>query len=162
MVSWFFCARIARAHLDTATGAPASGTAPLHEPEPETPDRRSALHDPISPLVAVSRFVTVLGRGPAPPRLAVFLGAVGSQPRWPPSRQRSVRLCARAPSAQQPKTLRRRGGSGSRPNKSCAHSRAVRMETPVSRSCECHRKPPPRLSPPRAALPRQVGLPARR
>jgi len=27
-----------RAHVDTATGAPASGTAPAHEPEPETPE----------------------------------------------------------------------------------------------------------------------------
>src|SRR5436190_818103 len=40
------------AHLDTATGAPASGPAPLGEPEPETPGRRPALRHP---LVAVSR-----------------------------------------------------------------------------------------------------------
>src|SRR5438876_2378183 len=50
---------VKRAHLDTATGAPASGPAPLHEPEPETPGRRPALHRPISPLVAGSRYGSV-------------------------------------------------------------------------------------------------------
>src|SRR5437879_5823087 len=47
---------LAWARLDTATGAPASSRAPLNEPEPETPDRRPALHHhPISALTAVSR-----------------------------------------------------------------------------------------------------------
>jgi hypothetical protein len=41
-----------RAHPDADTGAPASGTARLHEPEPETPDRRPALRQPTDPLVA--------------------------------------------------------------------------------------------------------------
>src|SRR2546425_6021434 len=45
--------------LDTATGAPASGPAPSHEPEPETPGRRPALRHSISPLVAVSRCARV-------------------------------------------------------------------------------------------------------
>src|SRR5438034_11216718 len=53
---------VSRAHLDTATGAPASGPAPLHEPEPETPGRRPALHRPISPLVAVARYASVKKR----------------------------------------------------------------------------------------------------
>src|SRR5437773_12146616 len=39
-----FHARDALESLDTATGAPASGPAPFHEPEPETPGRRPALH----------------------------------------------------------------------------------------------------------------------
>jgi len=39
----------------TATGAPASGPAPMHEAEPKTPGRRPALRHPISLLVAVSR-----------------------------------------------------------------------------------------------------------
>jgi hypothetical protein len=47
--------RMSRAHLDTATGAPASGPAPLRETEPEMPDRRPALRHSMSPLVAVSR-----------------------------------------------------------------------------------------------------------
>src|SRR5437762_1152577 len=42
------------AHLDTATGAPASGPAPLREPEPETPRRRPALRHSMFPLLAVS------------------------------------------------------------------------------------------------------------
>src|SRR6266516_3183739 len=108
MVSWFFRARVARAPLDAATGAPASGPAPLREPEPETARRSPALHHPISLLMAVSRFVSVLRWGPAPPRPAVFPGAAGSQPRWPPPREGSERLFAREPSTQWPKTLRRR------------------------------------------------------
>ena len=44
-----------RAHLDTATGAPVSGPAPLREPEPETPGRRPALRHSMFPLLAVSR-----------------------------------------------------------------------------------------------------------
>src|SRR5207247_8087365 len=52
------------AHLDTASGAPASGTAPLHEPEPKAPGRRPALCHPISLLVAVSRCAPFrVGRG---------------------------------------------------------------------------------------------------
>src|SRR5438876_12409973 len=39
------------AHLDTTTGTPASGTAPLHKP----PCRRPALRQSFSPLVVVSR-----------------------------------------------------------------------------------------------------------
>jgi flagellar basal body-associated protein FliL len=42
-----------RSHPDTATGAPASGTAPLYELEPETPGRRPALRHAISLVVAV-------------------------------------------------------------------------------------------------------------
>src|SRR5882724_1458066 len=49
-----FAFGVSKAHFDTATGAPASGTAPLHEPEPETPDRRPALRHSISAFVAVS------------------------------------------------------------------------------------------------------------
>src|SRR5437867_4243496 len=44
-------AMLGGAHLDTATGAPASGPAPLREPEPETPGRRPALRHWMSPLV---------------------------------------------------------------------------------------------------------------
>src|SRR5213076_1634133 len=51
-----------RAHLDTATGGPASGPAPLHGHEPETPGRRPALHRSISPLVAGSRYASVKKR----------------------------------------------------------------------------------------------------
>ena len=43
-----------RAHLDATSGTPASGTAPLHEPKPEAPCRRPALHHSFSPLVEVS------------------------------------------------------------------------------------------------------------
>src|SRR6266516_3360298 len=56
-----------RAHLETATGAPASGPAPLHEPEPETPGRKPALHHPIFPFVAGSRCAP---NQPQPPGLS--------------------------------------------------------------------------------------------
>src|SRR5437773_12171447 len=51
------------AHLDTATGAPASGPAALREPEPETPGRRPALRHSMSPLVAVSSCALSKGEG---------------------------------------------------------------------------------------------------
>src|SRR5439155_24399158 len=54
------------AHLDTATGAPASGPAPLREPEPETPGRRPALRHSMSPLVAVSGCAQSLDRRALP------------------------------------------------------------------------------------------------
>src|SRR5437773_4096161 len=56
-----------RAHLDPATGALASGPAPLHEPEREMPGRRPALHHTSSPLVAVSRCAP---NQPQPPGLS--------------------------------------------------------------------------------------------
>ena len=46
--------------LDTATGAPASGTAPSHELEPETQDRRPALRHAMSPVAAVLRCARML------------------------------------------------------------------------------------------------------
>ncbi len=42
-----------RAHFDTTTGAPASGTARLHDPQTEPPCRRPALRYSFSSLVAV-------------------------------------------------------------------------------------------------------------
>src|SRR2546425_12538659 len=39
----------------TATGTPASDTAPLHEPKPDVPCRSPALRDAFSPLEALSR-----------------------------------------------------------------------------------------------------------
>ncbi len=49
--------------MNTALGAPDSGTAPLHEPEPEMPGRRPTLRHPISPMVAVSRCAQARGWG---------------------------------------------------------------------------------------------------
>src|SRR5947209_2265364 len=52
--SWLLPRMRAGALLGTYIGAPTSGTAPSHEPEPETPGRRPALQHLITPLVAVS------------------------------------------------------------------------------------------------------------
>src|SRR5438876_10956627 len=62
------------AQLGTASGAPASGPAPLFEPKPETPGRIPTLRHLISPLAAVSSNAM-----PKPAKFAclVIIGCIG-------------------------------------------------------------------------------------